>query len=220
MKLFFMRSLAVFFFMFVANIAVAERDLSRQDDSNVVTEIRQSADSVFSFNYVQFDFISGSINVTDLSEDVEGSGIRLAVSLGFAPNYTMTLAVSSVTLPKFQNIRVDDSKVTSLGVTAHTDILSQTAVFANLALVKAEVNLNPSTTDTGYGGALTAGVRQRLSKRLELELDAEYMSVLDEELTSITLQSRYYFRNKLSIGFGYTGNKSIDSLFINLRVNV
>jgi len=176
-----------------------------------------------SFDYVQADYISDTVDPGGSIDDVEGDGIGFSFSLSFAPVFAMTLAVAAKTFKTFQGMGVDTSKTTALGVTAHTSVAPGTEIFANFSAVKAEITATDgidSISDSDFGGIFSIGLRYLATDALEVELGASHLNVFGYGVNSYTVDARYYIRKKVSVGVGYAASDDVDSLLINARMDI
>jgi len=176
-----------------------------------------------SFDYVQADYISDTVDPGGSIDDVKGDGIGFSLSLSFAPAFAMTLAVAATTFETFQGMSVDTSKTTTLGVTAHTSIAQGTDIFANFSAVKTEITVTDgidSTTDSDFGGVIHIGLRHLITDRFEVELGASHMNVFDYGVNLYAIDARFYIRKRLSVGMGYATSDDLDSLLLNVRMDI
>ncbi len=176
-----------------------------------------------SYNYVQFTYISDTIDFGESVDEVEGSGIGLTLSLGFSPTFAMRLAVASTSLDSFQGIKVDDSKVTTLGVTAHTSVFDNTNIYAIISALKAEFTVIDgmnTLSDSDIGGEIEAGLRHMFSDIFEIELRASYTSVFGEKQNAHGVDARLYVWNSLSIGLGYDVSDDGHALLLATRMDI
>jgi len=175
------------------------------------------------FDYVQLVFTSGTVDLSDTGNRVDGSGIGLKISLGFSPTYAFTLAVIDTTFGTFHNVMVDEAKATTIGITAHTLIKPDLAVFANLSALKAEIttiNGAGTGTDSDYGYAVNAGLRYSFNNRLELEVAATHAFVFSDFDHYAKVDLRVYLRDRISLGMGYVTGDVVDAFLFNLRLDV
>lgn len=185
--------------------------------------IPEAASKDISFEYVQADFTFTTVNVGASADEIEGNGFGFSLSLGINPNFAFTLAVLSTTFRSFQNVDVDTTKTTALGVTAHTSIAQATDIFTNLSAVKAEIERDDgvnSISDNDYGSLFSVGLRHLVTDRFELELGASNMDVFDSTTFSYNLDARLYFRKVFSAGFGYVSSDNADSFLLNIRMDI
>jgi hypothetical protein len=176
-----------------------------------------------SFDYLEIDYISSTIDLGASIDEVEGDGIGLALSLSFNPAFAMRLAVAATTFDTFQGIGVDTAKITELGVTTHTSVASGTDLYGNLSIVKAEITATDgvaSTSDNDFGGKIRIGVRQRLIDALEIDLYASHMEVFNNAVNAYAIDSRFYVRKRVSVGLGYAASNDVYSLLLSVRVDV
>jgi len=201
--------------------------ISSRQHSILALAILLSASNVMSqdisFDYVQATYTFATVDLGASTDEIEGNGIGLSLSLGFTPFFALTLAVLDTTFETYQGIDVDAAKATTLGVTAHTLNASGSELFANLSALKAEVTATDdtaSTSDSDYGYAASIGVRHRVTDTFELEMGISNVYVFDNADTSFKVDARYYLRNKVSLGIGYITGDSVDSFSLNLRLEV
>lgn len=176
-----------------------------------------------SFDYVQIDYISSTIDLDASIDEVEGDGIGLALSLSFNPAFAMRLAVAATTFDTFQGVGVDTAKITDLGVTAHTSVASGTDLYTNLSIVKAEITATDgvdSTSNNDFGGKIRIGVRQRVIDVLEIDLYASHVKVFGNAVNTFAIDSRFYLRKRVSLGLGYVASDDVYSLLLSVRVDV
>ena len=176
-----------------------------------------------SFDYVQAKYTFATVDLSASTDEIDGNGIGFSLSLGFAPNYALTLAVIDTTFESFQGVDVETAKATTLGVTAHIPTASESELFANLSALKAEITENDGveiTTDRDYGYAASIGIRHLVTDTFELELGISHAYVFDRADNSLKADARLHIRKKLSLGIGYITGDSVDSFSLNLRVDV
>jgi len=176
-----------------------------------------------SYSYVQATYVHTTIDLSGSIDDVEGDGFGFSLSLDINPNLAFTLSVISTTFKTFQGIEVDNTKMTDLGITAHTDITPKTDIFANLSLTKAEITVPDSSSsdnDKDYGSIFSIGLRHMMTKGFELELGASNTEVFDTTTFEYNLDARVYFRKVFSLGFGYISSDNADSFLLNIRMDV
>lgn len=176
-----------------------------------------------SFDYVQADFTFSTVSIDTTADVTEGNGFGFSLSLDINTHLALTLSVLSTTYDTFQEKDVDASKVTDLGVTAHTLIAPATEILANLSVVKAEIesyNGVTSTRDSDYGSIFHVGLRHRLTNHIELAMGGTNLNVFSHETFSYNLDARYYFRKVFSFGAGYVSGDNADSFQFNIRMDI
>jgi len=195
--------------------------------SFLISVVFQSVSNVMaegiSYDYAQADYISDTVDLDGSTSDVEGNGIGFSVSLSFASAFAVKLAVVSTTFRDFHGKRVDSSKATTLGVTAHTSVASKTDVFSNVSVIKAEITADNGDDKTG-GSEISAiidlGIRHRLMDKLELEALVSRVKIFSYTLNSIAVGGRFYFNKQFSVGASYVANDIHDSLLISGRMDI
>ncbi len=176
-----------------------------------------------SYDYAQADYISDTFDPNGSIRAVEGNGIGFAMSLSFAPAFAVRLAVASTTFRDFHGVRVDSSKVTMLGVTAHTSVADNTDVFTNVSVIKAEVEANNGVdkfSENDYSAIVDVGLRHFVTDKVELEAMVSQVKMFGYTLNSTMIGGRFYFRKRLSVGASYVANDIHDSLLITARMDI
>lgn len=176
-----------------------------------------------SYDYAQADYISDTVDLTGSIDDVEGNGIGFSISLSVAPAFAAKLAVASTTFEVFQGKAVVTTKVTTLGVTAHTSVVTDVDVFTNVSVIKAEITADDGVnliSENDYSAIVDAGVRYRATDKLELEARLSHVNVFGYTINTSTVTGRFYFRKRLSVGASYVANSDKDSLLISARMDI
>ena len=176
-----------------------------------------------SFDYVQVTYTFDTVDLGASADEIEGNGIGLSLSLSFTPALALTFAVLDITFETFQGLNVDTAKATTLGVTAHIPTASGSELFANLSALKADIAATDntgSTSDSDIGYDANIGLRHLVNDKLELELGFSNVYVFDRGDNSFNADARLYIRKRLTLGIGYITGDSVDSLSLNLRLDV
>ena len=176
-----------------------------------------------SFDYVQVTYTFATVDLGASADEIEGNGIGLSLSLSFTPALALTFAVLDITFETFQGLNVDTAKATTLGVTAHIPTASGSELFANLSALKADIAATDntgSTSDSDFGYDANIGLRHLVNDKLELELGFSNVYVFDRGDNSFNADARLYIRKRLTLGIGYITGDSVDSLSLNLRLDV
>ncbi len=176
-----------------------------------------------SYDYAQADYFSDTFDLDGSIRAVQGNGIGFALSLSFSPAFAARLAVASTTFRNFHGVRVDTSKVTMLGVTAHRSVAENTDVFANVSVIKAEISANNdvnSFSENDYSAIVDVGLRHLVTDRIELEAMVSQVRLFGYTLNSTMLGGRFYFRKRMSVGASYVANGVHDSLLITARMDI
>jgi len=180
------------------------------------------AEEKVSYNYLEANIVTTTVDLGDSTEDIEGNGFGFTLSLDIDPNFAFSLSVISTTFKTFQGIEVDAAKRTDLGLIAHTTIAPAIDVFAQAALTKAEVTLDDgatSSTDSDYGSMFGVGIRHKGRNGLELELGGSNTEVFDSSTFSYQMAARLYFKKVFSAGFGFISSDNADSYLFNARMD-
>jgi len=172
-----------------------------------------------SFDYVQATYTFATVDLGASVDEIDGNGIGFSLSLSFNPAFALTLAVLDTTFETFQGLSADNTKATTLGVTAHIPTASGSELFANLSALKAEVTAtDESDSDFGYDASI--GVRHLVTDTFELELGFSNVYVFDRADNSFKADARLYIHKRLTLGIGYITGDNVDSFSLNLRLDV
>ncbi len=177
-----------------------------------------------SFDYLQTVFTSGTIDPGGSLNEIDGNGFGFSLSLSINTHLAFSLLVITTNFETFQGMNnLDTSTITGVGVTAHKTIAPATELFANLSAVMAEITASDATgsvSDDDLGAVFSIGLRHLITDRIELELTASDTYVFDNNAISYGMEARYYFRQALSVGFGYITSENTDSLLLNARLDI
>ena len=177
-----------------------------------------------SFDYLQTVFTSGTIDPGASLNEIDGNGFGFSLSLSINTHLAFSLLVITTNFETFQGMNnLDTSTITGVGVTAHKTIAPATELFANLSAVMAEITASDATgsvSDDDLGAVFSIGLRHLITDKIELELTASDIYVFDNNAISYGMGARYYFRQALSVGFGYITSENTDSLLLNARLDI
>lgn len=176
-----------------------------------------------SFDYVQATYTFTAVDLAASVDEIEGNGIGLSLSLGFAPNFALTFGVLDTTFQRYQEIDIDTVKTTTLGLTAHVATSPESELFTNLSALKADIAVTDDTaltSDNNLGYDASIGVRHLIADKLELELGLSHVYVFDKVDNSFKADARLYIRKRITLGIGYIAGDNVDSISLNLRLDV
>jgi hypothetical protein len=201
--------------------------ISPAQRSFLAVAIMLSASNVISdeisFDYVQGTYTFATVDLGASTDEIEGNGIGLSLSLSFHQNFSITLAVLDTTFDTYQGVDTDTIKISTLGVTAHMPTGSGSELFANLSALKAQVQATDDAGEKGgsdYGYTASTGVRHFVSDKVELEIGVSHTYVFDHADNSLKADARLYIRKRVSLGIGYITGDNVDSFSLNLRLDV
>jgi len=175
----------------------------------------------FSYTYLEGIIAATTIDLGASPHDIEGSGIGVALSLGFDPHLAFTLDVLSTTFDTFQHIPVETIKKTRIGLTAHNKLELSTDVFGNLSLLKAEISSFDGITDTNesdIGYDINVGIRHYLKKTIELEVGFSHMYVFDHPAFNVNAAIRVYTSKGLAFALSYVTGSNKEALLLTGRI--
>jgi len=175
-----------------------------------------------SFDYVQVTYAFDTVDFAASTDKIEGNGIGISLSLDFNPNFAFSLAVLETTFDTYQNRSVDSAKAMTIGVTAHTNVLSGTDILGNVSVVDANLtatNGAGSASDDDMGYMARIGLRHMVTEIFELEVGGSHVSVFNDEDDILNVDGRLYYKN-ISFGIGYKAADNVESLSLNFRMDV
>lgn len=170
-----------------------------------------------------YTFISGSYemfneDIDGISEDLEGDGINLDMSVNLAPNVALIASYGAHNADvESDSITIDgDIKTTSFGAAFHTPVDDQVDFVAGAQLIRGSVELtinnsHQSTADAD-GNAIFAGVRAMVISNVELNGFVSRTKIEDDSSTDISFGAAYYINNLLSVDAGYSFDSDANSV--------
>lgn len=178
----------------------------------------QSADSGFSYRFV--DFGIGQGNFTATPSDLDSDDLRLGGSFPvgeslylFASHTNYSMDVSPASL---------DLSILRIGVGTHMEAGSRLDLYASAAYADMEVDLmipglgSGSGSESGY--ALAAGFRAQASDLFELGVGIELLEIDNADDTILTASGSYSLTDRVGLGLSFESGDDFDSILLGLRV--
>lgn len=151
-----------------------------------------------SYNFLQAAYQRVEIDLGGILGDVDGDGYQVGGSFEIGESMYFFADYADAGL----DFNVDSSQIKA-GFGFHHGISANTDFFANLAYVKAELELGGigSADENGYGVAI--GVRSNVSDTVELELSVSYVD-LGDDIDSTSVDGRFWFdvTDTFALGLG------------------
>jgi len=183
--------------------------------------IAEALPQEFSYTYLEGAIAATTIDLGASPHDIEGSGIGVALSLGFDPHLAFTLDVLSTTFDTFQNIPVETIKKTRIGFTAHNKLELATDVFGNLSLLKADISSFDGITDSNdsdIGYDISFGIRHYMKRPIELEVGFSHMYVFDHPAFNVSAAVRVYTSRGLAFALSFVTGSNKEALLLTGRI--
>ncbi len=155
------------------------------------------------FNYT---YVEGSYQDID-ADGLDADSYKISGSYAINPKMNILADYEDGSIDNPIGNNDFDFDKTSIGLGYHSGISSKTDFTANVKLI--DVSHDLAGDDTGYG--LGVGVRHRLTDKIEVGSNIDYVDVNDNGDTTFKLNSRYYLTDKTSLGLSYsTSSDSVD----------
>lgn len=167
-----------------------------------------------SYNYVQGSFQKVDLDDGGLGLDVDGDGFGIGGSFEVADNWHIVGGYSTIDF----GFGVDLNQL-SIGGGYHTDISTTTSLFADLSLVRAEVDAGPFGSQDESGFGLRVGIRSNLTDKVEAEGNIAYVDLGNGgDGTSVGGALWYGFTESFSAGILAGAEEDVFSYGIGARL--
>lgn len=174
---------------------------------------------------ISWSYIEGTYaSVTDssLAEDIDGDGLGVFGSFAITPNIALGAGYSATSFDTYRGVDVDTSSLT-FGVNVHGLVAPGTAIhgFFDVLKVNAEATDGITTIDDDdTGNVIGIGLRHMATDAIEIDIGLSRTDVFDDTSNTFGLGARFYANEKISFGIGYATGDDVDSLLLNLRVDI
>ncbi len=149
-----------------------------------------------SYNYVQGSFQKVDLDDGGLGLDVDGDGFGIGGSFEVADNWHVFGGYSTIDF----GFGIELNQL-SVGAGYHTDTSATTSMFADLSLIRAEVDAGSFGSEDESGFGLRVGVRSNLTDKVEAEGNIAYVDLGDGgDGTSVGGAIWYGFTKAFSLG--------------------
>lgn len=175
-----------------------------------------------SYNFIQGTYISTSVDSGTTSGDVDGNGFGVAGSFSIAPHIAITAGFGATSFDTFLGIDIDTTELT-LGVTGYASIASGTSIFGNFSILKGDVEATDgfiTVDDDDTGNVISVGLRHLVTDAVELNLGLSRVDIFDDTENSYGFGARFYANEKVSLGIGYSTSSDVDTLSLNIRIDI
>jgi hypothetical protein len=172
-----------------------------------------------SYNYIQASYASVSVDLSDFGlPDIDGTGFGFSGSFEISPDLAFTAGYVGIGYELFPGLDLDESSHT-IGFTGHTSISPETDIAVNFSILNAGWELSDGSSDDDSGNVISVGIRH-LKNKVELGASASRVDVFDDTSNSFGFGARFYTRETLSLGIGYSTSDDTNSFGMNVRLDM
>lgn len=173
-----------------------------------------------SYNYIQGSYMSISVNPDE--EDFNGDGFGLSGSFGISNNLALTVGYSEINFDRIFGVDFDRTEL-ALGFIAHMKASSEADLFVGLEgfsrVAKASNGFTTFKQDD-FGNKISAGIRNKILKNLELNISVVRSDVFDHSIVSFVLGAQLYANKKYSLGAYLSSSDEEEIVSFNFRVDL
>ena len=166
-----------------------------------------------SYNYLQAGYQKVEIDLGGILGDVDGDGYQLSGSFEIGDSAYFFAGYSSASF----DFDIDADQIEA-GIGYHHGMSSNTDFYANVAYVKAEVDVGGvgSADEDGYGVAI--GIRSNVSDAVELEVSVSYVDLGDDN-DSTAFDGGFWFNvtDTFALGLGFGGDDDVTTYGAGMR---
>lgn len=172
----------------------------------------------FSYTFISASYEMFSEDIDGISEDLEGDGINLGLSINLAPNFALIASYGTGSADVTSGgVTVDgDVDAASFGAIYHTPVDDKVDFVAGAQLIRGSVDLkvNGSSlpSEDADGNSIFAGVRAMVANNVELNGFISRTKIEDESSTDISVGASYYVNKLFTIDAGYSFDSDGNSL--------
>ena len=176
------------------------------------------AAETFSYTFISASYEIFSEDIDGISEDLEGDGINLDLSINLAPNFALIASYGTGSADVTSGgVTVDaDVDTASLGAIYHTPVDDKVDFVAGGELIRGSVDLkvNGSSlpSEDADGNSIFAGVRAMVVNNVELNGFIRRIKIEDESSTDIGFGTSYYVNKLFTIDARYSFDSDGNSL--------
>lgn len=161
-----------------------------------------------SYSYVELGW-----NELDLDDTVDGDGLGLRGSIGFAENFFAFADYSMFEFPG--NV---DLELYTVGIGAHIDMTENMDLVGRIGYANADAEVGGTGFPDDSGYLVSAGVRGRVMDGLELEGGVVHVDFgNDADDTALSLGGRYFFTENFAVGLDAQFGDTLDTIFAGVR---
>lgn len=172
----------------------------------------------FSYTFISASYEIFSEDIDGISEDLEGDGINLDLSINIASNFALIASyVTGSADVTSGGVTVDgDIDATSFGAIYHTSVDEKVDFVTGAQLIRGSVDLtvNGSSlpSEDADGNSIFAGVRAMVASNVEVNGFISRTRIEGESSTDISFGTSYYVNNLFTIDAGYSFDSDGNSL--------
>ena len=175
---------------------------------------------------ISYDYVQGTyISSTDSSIpgfDINADGFGFSGSFSVSPNVALTAGFGATSFDRIQGIDIDATSI-DFGITAHTSVGPKTDILGNFSILLVDVEASDgfiTISDDDTGNVISVGLRHMASDAVELEVGFSRADIFDDTSNTIGFGARFYANDKVSLGAGYSTGDDVDSLILNVRIDI
>ncbi len=167
------------------------------------------AAETFSYTFISASYELFSEDIDGISEDLEGDGINLDLSLDLTQNFALiaSYTTGSADVTSSGDTLDGDVDAASFGVFFHTPVDEKMDFVAGVQLIRGNVDLklNGSSlpSEEADGNSVSAGIRAMIDKNVELNGLISRTKIEDDSSTEISIGASYYVNKLFTIDAGY-----------------
>lgn len=175
-----------------------------------------------SYDYIQGTYVSTTIDGGELLASIEGRGFAMSGSISISQNVAFIAGFRATEFDRFFGIEFDTTELT-LGLSSHKSIAPKTDVFFTLAMFVADVEISnefDTYSEDDTGNVIRLGFRHLVTNEIELNMSLSRVDVFDDKSNSFELGVVFLSNDDLSFGVGYETGDDVDTLLLNIRIDI
>ena len=186
--------------------------------SSLICMTTTASSETFSYTFISASYSIFNEDIDGISEDLEGNGIDLNISINIAQNFAIIAGYGTGSADVTSSGTTVDADIDSGGIGAifHTPVDDKVDFVAGAQLIKGNVDLkvNGSSlpSEDADGNSIFAGVRAMVANNVELNGFIDRTKIEDESSTDINFGASYYVNKLFTIDAGYSFDSDGNSL--------
>lgn len=164
----------------------------------------------FSYSSVSAEYSKYSSAIDGFSEDFEGNGKSLDISIALRPNLAVTAGYISTSADLYLSGTMADADITStsIGLVGHLAINDSADFLLAISFFNGKADVDVDSTYFGTvdidGGTSAIGIRKMLFDTLEVNGFIQRISVEDTSRVGMRFGAAYYVVKSVSVDFRYS----------------
>ena len=164
----------------------------------------------FSYSSVSAEYSKYSSAIDGFSEDFQGNGKSLDISVALRPNLAVTAGYSSTSANLYLSGTMADADITStsIGLVGHLAINDTSDFLLEMRFFNGKADVDVDGTYFGTvdidGGTAAIGIRKMLFDTLEVNGFIQKISVEDTSRVGIRFGAAYYVVKSVSVDFRFS----------------